>query len=125
MVAAVDAEQDRSIALLERLVNRNSGSLNLEGVRAAGLGHVHPADGEAERLVNRNSGSLNLEGVRAVGQMMRAELGPLEQGDAAVLLGVDRRHHPLLLARQLGAGRHGEGDEGEQQQEVAHGRSSP
>lgn len=36
MVAAVDAEQDRSIALLERLVNRNSGSLNLEGVRAVG-----------------------------------------------------------------------------------------
>ncbi len=36
MVAAVDAEQDRSIALLERLVNQNSGSLNLEGVRAVG-----------------------------------------------------------------------------------------
>ena len=36
MVAAVDAGQDRSIALLERLVNQNSGSLNLEGVRAVG-----------------------------------------------------------------------------------------
>jgi glutamate carboxypeptidase len=36
MNAAVDAEQDRTIALLERLVNRNSGSLNLEGVRAVG-----------------------------------------------------------------------------------------
>ncbi|HYD11381.1 MAG TPA: M20/M25/M40 family metallo-hydrolase [Allosphingosinicella sp.] len=36
MAAAVDAEQDRTIALLERLVNQNSGSLNLEGVRAVG-----------------------------------------------------------------------------------------
>ena len=36
MTAAVDAERDRTIALLERLVNRNSGSLNLEGVRAVG-----------------------------------------------------------------------------------------
>ncbi|HTU12923.1 MAG TPA: M20/M25/M40 family metallo-hydrolase [Allosphingosinicella sp.] len=36
MVAAVDAEQARNIALLERLVNQNSGSLNLEGVRAVG-----------------------------------------------------------------------------------------
>jgi len=36
MTAAVDAEQGRTIALLERLVNQNSGSLNLEGVRAIG-----------------------------------------------------------------------------------------
>lgn len=36
MAAAVDAEQARTIALLERLVNQNSGSLNLEGVRAVG-----------------------------------------------------------------------------------------
>lgn len=36
MVATVDAEQERTIALLERLVNQNSGSLNLEGVRAVG-----------------------------------------------------------------------------------------
>ena len=36
MAAAVDRENDRSIALLERLVNQNSGSLNLEGVRAVG-----------------------------------------------------------------------------------------
>ena len=32
MVATVDAEQERSIALLERLVNQNSGSLNIAGV---------------------------------------------------------------------------------------------
>jgi len=36
MASAVTAGQDRTIALLERLVNRNSGSLNLEGVRAVG-----------------------------------------------------------------------------------------
>src|SRR3546814_6679380 len=32
MARTVAAEQDRSVALLERLVNQNSGSLNLEGV---------------------------------------------------------------------------------------------
>jgi glutamate carboxypeptidase len=36
MVATVDAEHDRSVALLERLVNQNSGSLNLEGVEKVG-----------------------------------------------------------------------------------------
>src|SRR4051812_46068648 len=36
MVATVDAEQDRTIALLERMVNQNSGSMNLAGVEAVG-----------------------------------------------------------------------------------------
>ena len=36
MVATVDAETDRSIALLERLVNVNSGTLNLAGVTRVG-----------------------------------------------------------------------------------------
>ncbi len=36
MAKAVDAEQPRSIALLERLVNQNSGSLNLPGVTKIG-----------------------------------------------------------------------------------------
>jgi glutamate carboxypeptidase len=36
MAETVKAEQDRSIALLERLVNQNSGSLNLEGVEKVG-----------------------------------------------------------------------------------------
>ena len=36
MAAAVDREADRHVALLERLVNRNSGTLNLEGVTAIG-----------------------------------------------------------------------------------------
>jgi len=35
MVQTVDRETDRSIALLERLVNQNSGTLNLPGVTAA------------------------------------------------------------------------------------------
>ncbi|MBJ7501873.1 MAG: M20/M25/M40 family metallo-hydrolase [Sphingopyxis sp.] len=36
MTGTVAAEQDRSLALLERLVNQNSGSLNLEGVEKVG-----------------------------------------------------------------------------------------
>ncbi len=36
IAAAVDADQDRSIALLEKLVNQNSGSLNPEGVTKVG-----------------------------------------------------------------------------------------
>ncbi len=36
MIAVVEAEHDRSIALLERLVNQNSGSLNLDGVEKVG-----------------------------------------------------------------------------------------
>ena len=33
MAATVDAEYERSVALLERMVNQNSGSRNLDGVR--------------------------------------------------------------------------------------------
>ena len=36
MAAAVDREAERTVALLERLVNQNSGTLNLEGVTAVG-----------------------------------------------------------------------------------------
>ncbi len=36
MIETVDKEQDRSLALLERLVNQNSGSLNLAGVETVG-----------------------------------------------------------------------------------------
>ena len=36
MTKTVDAEYDRSVALLERLVNQNSGTLNLAGVEAVG-----------------------------------------------------------------------------------------
>lgn len=36
MASVVDAEQERSIALLERLVNVNSGSMNLKGVEEVG-----------------------------------------------------------------------------------------
>lgn len=34
MAATVDAEYDRSVALLERLVNQNSGTMNFDGVKA-------------------------------------------------------------------------------------------
>lgn len=36
MVAVIDAEQERTLALLEKMVNQNSGSLNLAGVEAVG-----------------------------------------------------------------------------------------
>ena len=36
MIATVDAEQGRSLTLLEKLVNQNSGSMNLKGVEAVG-----------------------------------------------------------------------------------------
>lgn len=36
IAAAVTQDADRNVALLERLVNRNSGTLNLDGVRAVG-----------------------------------------------------------------------------------------
>src|SRR3546814_7927031 len=36
MAQTVEAEQGRSLALLEKLVNQNSGSLNLEGVEKVG-----------------------------------------------------------------------------------------
>ncbi len=36
MIAAVDSEQSRTLTLLERMVNQNSGSFNLAGVEAVG-----------------------------------------------------------------------------------------
>ncbi len=36
MIATVDAEQGRTLAMLERWVNQNSGSHNLAGVEAVG-----------------------------------------------------------------------------------------
>jgi glutamate carboxypeptidase len=36
MLATVDAEQDRTLAMLEKWVNQNSGSLNIEGVTKVG-----------------------------------------------------------------------------------------
>ena len=36
MIATIDAEQGRTLALLERMVNQNSGSLNIPGVTAVG-----------------------------------------------------------------------------------------
>ena len=36
MVATIDAEYERSVALLEKMVNQNSGTMNFEGVRKVG-----------------------------------------------------------------------------------------
>ena len=51
MIATVDAEQARTLALLEQLVNQNSGSLNLPGVEA--VGRMMRAEFEAARLHGR------------------------------------------------------------------------
>ncbi|HVL30370.1 MAG TPA: M20 family peptidase, partial [Sphingomicrobium sp.] len=36
MIATVDAEQQRTLAMLEKWVNQNSGSLNIDGVARVG-----------------------------------------------------------------------------------------
>jgi glutamate carboxypeptidase len=36
MIQTIESESERNIALLEKLVNQNSGSLNLPGVEAVG-----------------------------------------------------------------------------------------
>jgi glutamate carboxypeptidase len=36
MVQTVDAEQERTLAMLEKWVNQNSGSLNIDGVTKVG-----------------------------------------------------------------------------------------
>ena len=36
MAATVDAEYERSVALLERMVNQNSGTMNFAGVKTVG-----------------------------------------------------------------------------------------
>ena len=46
MAAAVDAANPQALALLERVVNVNSGSMNLAGVRAVG----EASAGELEKL---------------------------------------------------------------------------
>ena len=70
MLQTVDAEQERSVGLLEKLVNQNSGSLNLAGVEAVGkmmraelepLGFMvewipMKETGRAEHLVARHAG---------------------------------------------------------------------
>jgi len=73
MISAVDAEQERTLALLEKLVNQNSGSLNLAGVEAVAemmRAELEPlgfavewvdmkATGRAGHLVARRKGSGN------------------------------------------------------------------
>ena len=53
MIATVDAEQGRTLAMLERWVNQNSGSHNLAGVEAVG-GMIRT---ELEPLGSRQSGA--------------------------------------------------------------------
>ena len=53
MVATVDAEYERSVALLERLVNQNSGTMNFPGVKTVGdmmRAELEPLGFKVERL---------------------------------------------------------------------------
>lgn len=59
MAKTVEAEQRRSLALLERLVNQNSGSLNLEGVEKVGQmmrAELEPLGFEVEWKPMRDTG---------------------------------------------------------------------
>ncbi len=59
IVRAVDAEQERTIGLLERMVNQNSGSLNLAGVEAVGKmvrAELEPLGFEVEWIDMRETG---------------------------------------------------------------------
>ncbi len=57
--AAIEADQPHAIALLERLVNQNSGSLNLAGVKAVGdmvRAELEPLGFEVEWIDMRATG---------------------------------------------------------------------
>ena len=83
MARTVAAEQDRSIALLERLVNQNSGSLNAEGVAKVGammraelepLGFVVewkplPETGRAGHLIARHVGNPDTKRLLLIGHL--------------------------------------------------------
>lgn len=59
MVRTVEQESERTLALLERLVNQNSGSLNLEGVEAVGRmvrAELEPLGFEVRWLPKRETG---------------------------------------------------------------------
>ena len=45
MVQSVEQEQDRTVQLLQRLVDQNSGTLNLEGVAAVGANELNRSRG--------------------------------------------------------------------------------
>ena len=66
MAATVDAEYERSVALLEKLVNQNSGSMNFDGVRKVG----DMMRGELERIVAHPGLSKNVYelAARALGE---------------------------------------------------------
>jgi len=83
MIATVDAEQKRTLALLEKLVNQNSGSLNSAGVEAVGrmvraefepLGFevrwiALPSTGRAGHLVARHPGKANGKRLLLIGHL--------------------------------------------------------
>ena len=97
MIAAVDAEQARSLALLEKLVNQNSGSLNLAGVEAVGRmmrAELEPlgfavewvdmkATGRAGHLVARRKGPSTGAGARGKKMLLIGHLDTVFEPDSA------------------------------------------
>ena len=72
MIATVDAEQARSLALLERAVNQNSGTRNLAGVKV-----VHEI---FDTSVSVTHGAIRLA-TRAVGKTVDVVLETVERDD--------------------------------------------
>src|SRR5688572_4311659 len=59
MIATVDAEHERTVAMLEKWVNQNSGTLNIEGVEAVGKmvrAELEPLGFKVERIDNSAAG---------------------------------------------------------------------
>ena len=96
MIAAVDAEQVRSLALLEKMVNQNSGSLNLTGVTAVAKmmrAELEPlgfavewidmtASGRAGHLVARHKGPSTGSGVRGKKMLLIGHLDTVFEPDS-------------------------------------------
>ena len=96
MIATVDAEQARTLGLLERLVNQNSGSLNLPGVTAVGTmmrAELEPlgfavewidmkASGRAGHIVARHKGPSTSSGVQGKKMLLIGHLDTVFEPDS-------------------------------------------
>jgi len=97
MIAAVDSEQARTLGLLEKMVNQNSGSLNLAGVEAVGRmmrAELEPlgfavewvdmkATGRAGHLVARRKGPSKGSGARGTKMLLIGHLDTVFEPDSA------------------------------------------
>jgi len=96
MIATIDSEQARTLALLEKMVNQNSGSLNLAGVEAVGRmmrAELEPlgfavewidmkATGRAGHLVARRKGPSTGSGARGKKMLLIGHLDTVFEPDS-------------------------------------------